>query len=402
MADIFLSNYVHFFAMKKRLDHYFLVILASIVLHQTSCAQRSSLSKLPVDPSSLHIAWDTATLHRVGAGGYARIIELKNGKLVAVYAASNGNTEIVHSEDGGDQWSQPIIVAAKTSNIRMDAPDILLLRDKSILVCYNPRPSRRSTDTSARFAIRIARSYDEGVTWKDDKLLYQAGKLFKDGCWEPVAIQLPSGEIQIFFSNEGIYTTSDEQNISRLRSFDKGKTWTCVPEIISFRKGSRDGMPIPVYLPETKEIAFSIEDNGFTNFKPYIIHIPAKGTRIETVTATSGRRRHALKDTLPARVYAGAPYLRTLNNGNTILSYQSTQFRQGKDDVDNAEMVVAVGDASAGNFTNPTTPFKIASTKRALWNSITILKNGTVIALTSTNGYSNQSEVWMIKGNVGY
>lgn len=388
--------------IKKKLLHYFLIVFAALVSQQAGFAQQPALPKQGANRSLPHIKWDSASIRRIGTGGYARMIQLHNGKLLAVYAAANGNTEVVRSKDDGEHWSKPVVVAAKANDIRMDAPDITLLNDNAILVCYNPRPSRQHPDTAARFAVRIAKSYDEGLTWKDDQLLYKASNLFKDGCWEPSALQLPSGEIQVFFSDEGVYTKSDEQNISRLRSLDNGKTWTAAPEIISFRKGSRDGMPSPVYLAQTKEIAFSIEDNGFTNFKPYIIHIPANSQRSETVTANSPHRSYALQDSLPANVYAGAPYLRVLNNGNTILTYQSTQFRQGKNDVSNAEMVVTIGDSSARHFKNPTVPFKIAKDKRALWNSITVLKNGTVIALTSTDAYSNKTEVWMIKGNVQY
>lgn len=387
--------------MQKSLLHYFLILFASFVLQQ-ACFAQPLLPSYTADPSQLHITWDSASLRKIGTGGYARMIELRNGKLLAVYAASNGNTEIVRSEDEGNHWSASVVAAAKATDIRMDAPDIILLQDHSLLVCYNPRPSKKIPDASARFAIRTVRSYDEGLTWKDDQLLYQASNLFKDGCWEPAALQLPSGEIQIFFSNEGIYTNSNEQNISRLRSFNNGKTWTAVPEIVSFRKGSRDGMPVPVYMAKTKEIVFSIEDNGYTNFKPYIIHISASGKRIETVTAHSSHRKYALHDSLPAAVYAGAPYLRMLTNGNTILSYQSTQFRQGKNDVGNAEMVVTTGDSSGMNFTNPTIPFKIPTGKTALWNSVTVLKNGTIVALTSTNTYSDHTEVWMIKGKVSH
>ena len=229
--------------------------------------------------------------------------------------------------------------------------------------------------------------------------MYKASYQFKDGCWEPSALQLPSGEIQLFFSNEGIYTNSNEQNISLLRSFDNGKTWTTNPEIVSFRKGSRDGMPVPVYLPKTKEILFSIEDNGFVNFKPYIIRSSLKNNWSETITANSPDREYALKDSLKENVYAGAPYIRVLPNGNTLLSYQSTQFRKGKQDVHNAEMVVTIGDAEGLNFTNPTVPFKIPVNSTSLWNSVTALKDNTIIALTSTNAY-NQHGVWMIKGNV--
>lgn len=321
------------------------------LLSQQFCLAQKSLPKHPINPHLLNIVWDSNSARYVADGAYARMIELKYGRLITVYAAANGNTEIVHSNDKGDHWSAPVIVAAKANGIRMDAPHIIKLNDGSLLVCYNPRPPFRNTDTAKHFAIRIAKSYDDGITWKDDRLLYEAGYLFKDGCWEPAALQLPSDEIQLFFSNEGVYTNTDEQNISLLRSFDNGKTWTTKPDIVSFRKGSRDGMPVPVYLPETKEILFLIEDNGFVNFKPYIIRSTKTNDWRETITANSPYRKYALHDSLQENVYAGAPYLCVLPNGNTLLSYQSTEFREGKQDVHNAEMIVAVGDAEGLNFT---------------------------------------------------
>ena len=213
-------------------------------------------------------------------------------------------------------------------------------------------------------------------------------------------MQLPSGEIQLFFSDEGVYTNSNEQNISMFRSFNNGKAWTLKPEIVSFRKGSRDGMPSPVYLSRSKEILFSIEDNGFTNFKPYIIRSNLINNWAKTVDGNSFDRNYALKDSLDEKIYAGAPYLKVLPGGNTLLSYQSTEFRQGKNDVGNAEMVVVIGDAEGRNFVNPTIPFKIPATSNALWNSIAVLKDNTIVALTSTNAYNNSSGVWMIKGKI--
>ena len=158
-------------------------------------------------------------------------------------------------------------------------------------------------------------------------------------------------------------------------------------------------MPVPVYLPATKEILVSIEDNGPANFKPYIIRSVDPANWSQTVTGESPYRTYALKDSLEKNVYAGAPYLRVLPNGNTLLSYQSTQFRNGRHDVNNAEMVVVAGDAKGMHFTNPTLPFKIPLNATALWNSITVLKDNSIIALASTNGYSKRG-VWMVKGKL--
>ncbi len=90
-----------------------------------------------------------------------------------------------------------------------------------------------------------------------------------------------------------------------------------------------------------------------------------------------------------------------LSNGNTLLSYQSTEFRNGKQDVHNAEMVVTIGDAEGLNFTNATVPFKIPANTTALWNSIAVIKGNMVIALTSTNAFS-KAGVWIIKGRLIY
>jgi hypothetical protein len=160
-------------------------------------------------------------------------------------------------------------VAEKQDGINMAVPDKLELNDGSILVCYNPRPF--DIHPSRKFGIRSKKSYDGGNTWEDERLLYEAGHEFENGCWEPSAVQLPDGEIQLFFADEGPYTHSSEQNISLLRSHDNGMSWTTTPEIVSFRAGSRDGMPVPILLKNKRETAIAIEDNGFQNFKPYII-----------------------------------------------------------------------------------------------------------------------------------
>ena len=62
-------------------------------------------------------------------------------------------------------------------------------------------------------------------------------------------------------------------------------------------------------------------------------------------------------------------------------------------------MIVATGDDYAGGFKNKTMPFMVPEGYHALWNSICITRGDTIIAVTSTNGFSTSvSEIWMIKG----
>ncbi|MXV15747.1 sialidase family protein [Hufsiella ginkgonis] len=348
------------------------------------------------------IVWDQATLVKVSSSargerncGYARMAQLPGGTLLAVYEA-DGSIVAVKSIDAGVHWGDPVTVAAKTEDTNMAVPDLLVLANNDILVCYNPRPFR--IDPSRKFGIRIKISHDNGATWSAERSLYEAGHLFRDGCWEPSAIQLRSGELQLFFADEGPFTNSDEQNISMLRSLDNGRTWSPEPVVVSFRPGSRDGMPVPLLLRNKREVVFAIEDNGFRNFKPAVIRSSLKNNWSKTVGAESPDRAFALKEPLPDTIYAGAPFLRQLTTGETILCYQGTEGRRNQ--LRFAEMKVAIGDNRARSFIKTSNPFLIPASKSGLWNSLCILNDDTIIAITSTNAFSanGRSEVWMIKG----
>jgi hypothetical protein len=373
---------------------------------EKSDAEITTLINNAVKPpvGGIRIAWDYTTLKKVSPSntsiryaGYSRVIQLYDGSLICVFEA-DGHVAVVKSTDLGNTWSSQINVADPDNGINMSVPDILELADHSLLACYNPRPV--VVDPARRFAIKTKKSYDGGSTWKDERTLYQADYKFENGCWEPSAIQLPSGEIQLYFANEGIYTNTDEQNISMVRSSDNGLTWSTTPQIVSFRAGKRDGMPCPLLLKNGNDIVFSIEDNGFSNFKPYTIRSAIKNNWQATVDANSPDRNYALADKIDDNIYAGAPYLRQLSTGETILSYQGTEGRTNN--MDFAEMKVVIGDNSALNFNRKTVPFNISSNKSGLWNSISVLNDNTVIASTSTSSYSadNSTAIWMIKGHV--
>jgi len=352
----------------------------------------------------IRIAWDYTSLTKISPSdkgikyaGYPRLIQLNDQSLLCVFEA-DGYIVGTKSKDFGATWSNQIKIADPVDGVNMSVPDILELADHSLLVSYNPRPVK--PDPSKPFAIKTKKSFDGGLTWVDERTLYEADYKFKNGCWEPSAIQLPDGEIQLFFANEGVYRATDEQNISMLKSSDGGLNWTKTPRIVSFRTGKRDGMPCPLLLQNKQTIVFSIEDNGYTTFKPYIIRNTVYNSWPVLVNGSSSNRNYALQDKLDDSIYAGAPYLRQLRTGETILSYQGTEGRSN--DPGRAEMRVVIGNDEALYFNRKTSPFKIALNKSGLWNSLSVLNDNTVVALTSTNNYSNSNnmEIWMIKGHV--
>ncbi len=368
----------------------------------TAISEISSKDPIP----GIRIAWDYTTQNQIsrkndtGYSGYARIIQLHDSSLLVSYE-SNGNVIVKMSKDFGKSWSESITVVSSIEGVNMATPDLLQLKNGSILLAYNPRPGE-SAAKSKKFLIKTILSIDGGLTWHDDLVVYEGDSKFENGVWEPSLLQLPDGEIELFFSNENVYRNSDEQNISLLRSTNNGVSWTSEPEITSFRNGSRDGMPSPLYLNDKNEILYSIEDNGSNNnFKPYIIRNSISENWSQTIGGNGKNRSYALKDRLKESEYAGAPYLAQLQTGETLLSYQGTDNRNSND-LNNADMKVAIGNENGEDFNRISTPFIIPEGKSALWNSIAVLDDNTIIALTTTNAFSatNASEVWMIRGHV--
>ncbi|MEJ7680350.1 MAG: hypothetical protein WKG06_21345 [Segetibacter sp.] len=127
----------------------------------------SVLTKPPINGS--RIAWDYSTLKKVSAlntalyNGYARVIQLKDKTLICVYE-EDGSVVAVKSSDLGNIWAGRIIIAGKQSHINMAVPDVLELRDGSLLVCYNPRPF--NIDPSRRFAIRTKKAMTADLAGK--------------------------------------------------------------------------------------------------------------------------------------------------------------------------------------------------------------------------------------------
>jgi hypothetical protein len=356
--------------------------------------------------NGIRIAWDYTTLKQlspVGAdySGYPRMIKLKDGSLFCVYE-SDGAVHAINSDDGGRHWREHRVIAAPLNGIACVVPEVLQLKDQSLLVSYNLRPPVDNTDPKRRFSIEVIRSCDGGDYWAPPVEVFKAGYEFKNGCWEPAQIQLPTGEIQLFIANEGPYTQSNEQEITMFRSADHGATW--LPgKTVSFRRGHRDGMPVPLLLAN-QEIIVAIEDNGIDGrqFKPAIIRTTTHQNWSNAPVLSSDKsREYALGDLqrIPEPKYAGAPYIRQLASGEVLLSYQGNERRKDFQ-WDRSDMIVSIGSPEGRNFNRKSTPFYISdSSKTALWNSLCVENDSTVIALSSTNAYGKTS-VWMIKGYV--
>ena len=333
------------------------------------------------------IFWNSRTPVKVfSGGGYARVMELQDGRLMACCEWSG--IRISFSSNKGQTWKEPTTIVTNTNNVPNCVPDMIQLRDGTIIVAYNPRPSTPYTD-DRRFSIRLKRSTDNGRTWGKEIIVYDAGSTPEVGCWEPCLLELPSGELQLYFADESPYDKNADQQISICRSFDKGLTWS-EPACVSYRAGFRDGMPVPVLLQDSTTIAVAIEDNGwgYNDFVPTIVRNPVARNWSTFVPASNTYRSKAIDYKYCPLATGGAPYLRVLPNGETVLSHQSPYNHSGK-----ADMYVYVGNNSARNFKAMSSPFPVPQNQQALWNSLAVIDTGVVVAVAGYGG-----GIKMVKG----
>jgi hypothetical protein len=358
------------------------------------------VSPAAIAPGQPFIEWDTNTLVLIQRQGhYGRIIRLRQGPLVCGYDF-RGRIWIRLSSNEGKTW-QPAVQVAEWEFGGLTNTELLELQDGTLLCFYDARPgispSAPADAPRARpFAICMARSADHGRTWQKPVTLYGGGREWGNGCWEPAAIQLPSGEIQVFFANEAPYRESDEQEITLLRSTNNAATWSA-PERVSFRAKHRDGMPVPLVLQNGIDMVAAIEDNGLNgDFKPVILHTTRQDNwHSGAIPAQSPHRWGALARPLPATVYAGAPYIRQMPSGEVILSFQTSE--QGG--VRKACMAVAIGDSRARQFGPLSFPFPRQPNRPQLWNSL-FVKNATTLTAVSETTVAETFGVWAIDGHL--
>lgn len=350
--------------------------------------------------SATTIEWQASSAKFVTSGVYARVKKLSTGVLALVYSSGSA-VYVRRSSDIGATWGSAIRVAQAVGYSYTNA-ELIELENGWLVYGWNGRP----TDTGAYFIASII-SRDMGLTWADERRIYYAGRIFGEGCWEPAFLQLPGGSLQVYFANEKPYVDpNSDQEIGMIQSADNGLTWGNYTKV-SYRAGSRDGMPVPVLLQGDSTIAVAIEDNGLSGyFKPAIVTTPVSDNWTSGfVSGTSNRRSAALTGSaaLPASVYAGAPYLVRLPSGETALSVQSTEGRTLGDPAHiYSIMRVYVGDRQAKNFGNNSIPFTgIPANGSGLWNSLNVINDSTIMAVSSISGLS-QNGIWTAIGKIRY
>jgi len=399
---------------KMKFNHYVLALLC-LYSFCVSCKNKPAheVQQVPVNDSlpsvdrskpSIKIVWDKTgkkISHQVYFAEYGRIRRLNGDTLALIYHCGGRGNEwdnivLSKSYNNGISWQAPLMVA-KDDNPNyygFSTPDLLVLKNGWLLVAYT---GRGKPDDSTHNNIQVRISKNKGQSWSSPAIV-SIGR-----SWEPGIVQLPDGEIELFFSTELSSSRKSwgrpEQRVTLMTSKDNGLNWSKGKEI-GFMKGGRDGMPIPLVLKNNKGIVVAIE-SVHSKKSPYMLwsSLKKKWNYKTLPFEANGRRWFGAA----GKLWAGAPYIIQLPSGETIVSVQDTGGRKINRYTDwkKNTMLVMTGNSVAKNFTNVTYPWpNLPVSEGAYFNSLFMKNDSTIFAVSTRNFADKHSEIWLKEGHI--
>jgi len=361
-----------------------------------------------VDTTTIQIAhkiewYPYATAKKISQPGfyadYGRVKRVGNSDtLLLVYHGGENNQDWLNvymrkSYDNGDTWQDHQVMAdiSRYSNYwRFCNPELIQLANGCILLAYT---ANGNPETNENCYLHILSSIDRGKTW-EGPMLIQTGR-----SWEPSMVQLPHGEIELFYSSEARWwpvTDGEymEQEIHMIHSTDNGQTWS-FPQTVAYYPGKRDGMPVPLLLKGNKGVVFGIETVN-TNVSPFIVKRDLAGPWILTTTNFTNSPYRWLAGNFSG--HGGAPYIIQLPTGETVLS---AHIYKGGDWHLNNYMQVMIGDNDARHFTHLSTPWGVLPVNESAVNNSLHLKNSTtIVAISGRNFPDGSGGIYWLEGTI--
>lgn len=229
----------------------------------------------------------------------------------------------------------------------------IVLSDGELLACSSYRNIRTypSIDHKSDQGIVIKRSGDGGLTWYDEKVIYHGPN------WEAHLMELPSGELQCYFSESRPWTSWSHSGTSLVYSKDGGRTWEPSLDSKPLRVMRKkwwcedmgrylltDQMPVGIRLNGTDQLAFAMETvtgrvKGRQSFSTSIVFSKEDGTWIPVEDEEESESMTDRMDNVDRGANAAGPYLLQVPSGETVL-YLTTKGR----------LYTMVGDETARNW----------------------------------------------------
>lgn len=297
---------------------------------------------------------DIGPASNVVDGIYPRVRTLKDGSYILTWQNSvgdaNGNgksTFYALSKDLSTWTYMGYLWQEKDVTNALGSPDkryytnanTIQLSNGKLLAVSNFRTAKTYNNINCKsdHGVVIKFSDDSGQTWYGEKEIYHGP------CWEVHFIELPSGEVQAFFSESRPWTSSSHSGTVMVLSKDGGATWEPALGKEPYRVMRKHWwnepknmycytyqMPVGVILNNSKQFAFAMEScnqrvNGRDQFSIAIVRSKEDGKWVylsgDEITPKSQR--------IDSVVTRGvAPYLLQFPSGEIIVSYGSSSNNQ--------------------------------------------------------------------------
>jgi len=329
-------------------------------------------------------------------GDYGRIKRVgTTDTLVFVYHGGPDNNDWENicmrmSYDNGTNWTSQRILMNIQDHIseywRFCTPEVLVLQNGWVLIAYeaNAKPDENKS------SIQILISKDTCKTF-GEPIIYPTGRT-----WEPAMVQLPGGEIEMFYSSEEKWWPDGPvyQEIHQTVSTDNGYSWS-EPKVVAYYPEKRDGMPVPILMQGNKGVSFAIESVN-SNLSPFIIKRDLAGPwNLTTSNFFTSPYRWVVNN---FSGHGGAPYLLQLPTGEVMLS---AHIYRGGDWHQNNYMQTMVGDNNAKNFAQLASPWGILPVNEgAVNNSLFLKDNETVVAVSCRMFTNGSGGVYWLEGKI--
>ena len=334
------------------------------------------------------IVWDRASdrvvSHTDKAAAYPRAKRLTNGEILLGYHHGGGFGEygesvaLRRSGDGGRTWS-----AARD----VDGPEdafwgfsnldfIELTPGRIVLVTAGRGKAAKDKpqfiSECERSELRLRFSDDYGATWGAPQSVARG----RGRVWEPSIVQLPGGELEIYYANEAPELMRGgrlDQRIELVRSLDRGGTWSA-PVEISQHPGARNGMPGAMVLKNGRVAC--AQEMVREPHSPWITQT-LHGKPVEEYIA---QRRYS---------FGAAPFLFRAPDDTTLLVFHSGHEKPPAPKGSEvpwmfANIFVQLGDAEAKNFGAATLPWpELDARTGAFFPSLLMKDDRTVVVLAS-------------------
>lgn len=320
---------------------------------------------------------------QVDAPVYPRVKKMANGKYIMFYQNNQigADTYYVTSSDlktwtGGEKlFARHAIVDQTGANNerRFSTCNALVLANGDIIAVASYRANTNYKLLPLNNGLIMRRSSDNGVTWSSPVEIYQGTN------WEPHLLQLPSGEIQCYFTDSRTVIAEYNTGTALIVSNNNGQTWSpsfgnAPNRVIRKKFGEQNGTPLftdqmpgVIKLNNTDKLAAVMESyNNSNNYSLSMAYTGDNGkwTNLsETQEGPTDRQNY---------IFAGAgPSLAQFVSGETVMSYNTSSL-----------FTLRTGDVMARTFGNTYIPF----TKKGYWGTLEMIDAHQIIGAMHTTG----------------